>query len=183
MIQVVPGQIVTEHAVVDARLENGTAVADPERDLLKLAVVERHGRNGGVGLGFVRGLGLRRGAMASSVAHDSHNIIVAGASDPAMRRALEAVVETQGGLAVARDDGVLEALPLPIGGLMSDRPLEEVRGALDRLHAAYRELGGGLEAPFMALSFLALPVIPALKLTDRGLVDVERFELVSLWAD
>jgi len=182
-IGVVPGQIVTRAETVEARIEEGEAVADLDRDLLKLAVVERHGRNGNVGLGFVRGLGLRRGAIASSVAHDSHNLIVAGADDRSMRRAVEALLETQGGFVVSRDEEILATLPLPIAGLMSDRPVAEVRAGLDDLHAAYGAAGGALESPFMALSFLALPVIPALKLTDRGLVDVERFELVGIWAE
>lgn len=183
VIGVVRGQIVTEGLTMEPKVADGRAVADPARDLAKLAVVERHGRAGGVGIGFVRGLGVREGAIAGSVAHDSHNLIVAGTDDADMRLAVRALAEMQGGLVAVRDEEVLAALPLPIAGLMSDRPLAEVRAGLDALHAAYHELGGGLEAPFMALSFLALPVIPALKLTDRGLVDVDRFEIVSLWED
>ncbi len=181
VIGIVPGQIVTERLSADPPVRDGAALADPGRDLLKLAVVERHGREGGVGLGFVSGLGLRAGAVGGSVAHDSHNLIVAGTDDEDMRRAVQALAEMQGGLVAVRDGKVRAALPLPIAGLMSDRPLAEVRAGLDRLHEAYRSLGGRLEAPFMALSFLALPVIPTLKLTDRGLVDVERFELIDLW--
>lgn len=183
VIGVVPGQIVTEGLTLEPKVADGRAVADPGRDLAKLAVVERHGRGGGVGVGFVRGLGVREGAIAGSVAHDSHNLIVAGTDDADMRLAVRALAEMQGGLVAVRGEEVLASLPLPIAGLMSDRPLAEVRAGLDALHAAYHELGGGLEAPFMVLSFLALPVIPALKLTDRGLVDVERFEIVSLWED
>lgn len=182
VIEIVPDQIVTGSTVLPARIEGGAAVADPDRDLAKLAVVERHGRGGGVGLGFVRGLGLREGALASTVAHDAHNVVVAGMDDLPMRTALEAVVETDGGLAVARGDDVLARLPLPVAGLMSDRPLEDVREELDRLHEAYGELGGSLPSPFMTLSFLTLAVIPELKLTDRGLVDVGAFEIVDLWA-
>ncbi len=153
----------------------------PERDLLKLAVVERHGQGSGVGIAFVSGFGLKDGAIASSVAHDSHNIVIAGANDADMRRAVEAIAEMQGGLVVVHGGEVRAALALPIAGLMSDRPLEEVRDAVDALHHAYHELGGELKDPFMQLAFLALPVIPTLKLTDKGLVDVERFEIVSLW--
>jgi adenine deaminase len=182
VIDVIPDQIVTGRSIEQARVENGEAVADVERDLLKIAVVERHGRGGGVGLGFVRGLGLQRGAIASSVAHDSHNIVIAGADDASMRHALEVLVQLQGGLVVTDGDATLASLPLPIAGLMSDRPLHEVRDGLDRLEEAYRALGGNLAAPFMALSFLALAVIPSLKITDKGLVDVDAFELVSLWA-
>jgi adenine deaminase len=181
VIEVIPGQIVTGHGTAEARVENGEACADPGRDLCKIAVVERHGRRGSVGLGFVRGFGLARGALASSVGHDSHNVVVAGMDDGSMRRALEEVVALQGGLVVASGAEVLASLALPIAGLMSDRPLKEVRSALDDLHTAYHGLGGTLEDAFMSLSFLALPVIPALKITDLGLVDVERFEVVPLW--
>lgn len=183
VIEAVPGQIVTGASVEAPRVIDGEVVADPDRDLLKLAVVERHGRTGGVGVGFVRGFGLRRGALASSVAHDAHNIVLCGADDGSMRRALEEVVGMGGGLAVADGGDILASLPLPIAGLMSDQPLEDVARAVEELHEAYRRLGGSLEDPFMALSFLALAVIPELKLTDMGLVDVTRFELVGLWVD
>lgn len=181
VIEVAPDQIVTGADVAPARVEGGEAVADPGRDLLKLAVVERHGRGGGTGLGFVRGFGLDRGALASSVAHDSHNIVIVGADDRSMRTALEAVVASDGGLAATRGEEVLAHLSLPVAGLMSDRPVEEVRDGLDRLHEASRELGGQLPSPYMSLSFLTLAVIPDLKLTDRGLVDVAASELVDLW--
>ena len=181
VIEVIPGQIVTGHGQVEATIRDGMAVADPERDLAKIAVVERHGRRGSVGLGFVRGFGLESGAIASTVGHDSHNIVVAGVDDDSMRTALEEVISLGGGLVVASPNGVVSSLPLPIAGLMSDRPLEEVRQALERLHEAYRELGGTLDDAFMSLSFLALPVIPALKITDLGLVDVEKFERVPLF--
>ena len=181
VIEVIPGQIVTGHGTAPATIRAGQAVADPARDLAKIAVVERHGRRGSVGLGFVRGLGLGSGALASSVGHDSHNIVVAGADDVSMRRALEEVVRLDGGLVVTSGDEVLASLALPIAGLMSDRSLPEVRSALDELHDAYHGLGGTLDEAFMSLSFLALPVIPALKITDLGLVDVEKFEIVPLW--
>jgi len=177
-IRVVPGQVVTGEEQVDAEVLGGAAVAAPERDLLKLAVVERHGRAGTVGIGFVRGFGLQRGAIASSVAHDSHNIVVVGADDDAMRRAVRAVVAADGGQVVVDGDDVA-VLPLPIAGLISDRPAAELVATEARLEAAARCLGSRLPSPFMALSFLALPVIPALKLTDRGLVDVGAFRIVS----
>ena len=181
VIEVIPGQIVTGHGTARARVRDGEAVADPARDISKIAVVERHGRSGTVGLGFVRGLGLKAGAIASSVGHDSHNIVVAGADDLSMKRALEEVVDLGGGLVAASGRDILASLALPIAGLMSDLSLEEVRSALDDLHQAYHELGGTLDDAFMSLSFLALPVIPSLKITDLGLVDVERFEIVPLW--
>jgi len=180
-IGVVPGQVVTRALWEEPRVEEGRAVADPERDLLKIAVVERHRGSGRVGLGFVRGLGLKRGALASSVAHDSHNIVVVGCSDGEMAAAVERVVQMGGGQVVVAGETVLAELPLPIAGLMSDRPLEEVRDRLEALNRAARELGCPLEAPLMALSFLALVVIPELKLSDRGLVDVQRFDLVPLF--
>jgi adenine deaminase len=181
VIGLVPGQIVTEHLVVEEpTVEQGRIVADPRRDLLKLAVVERHRASGRVGVGLVRGFGLQRGALASSVAHDAHNIGVVGACDADMRRAVEAVADLDGGLVVVCDGQVEAALPLPIGGLMSDLPFEHVAERLEAVEAAARELGCRVERPFMALSFLALSVIPRLKLTDRGLVDVEAWRLVPL---
>jgi adenine deaminase len=146
-----------------------------------MAVVERHRNTGNVGLGFVKGFGLRKGAVASSVAHDSHNIVVVGADDADMRAAVEAVAEMRGGQVVVADGQVKARLPLPIAGLMSDQPLEEVRDRLEALTAAARELGCVLPDPLMTMSFLALPVIPTLKLTDKGLVDVEQFAIVPLF--
>jgi len=159
----------------------GEVVADVERDVLKLAVVERHLASGRVGVGFVRGLGLRRGALASTVAHDSHNIIVAGADDADMLAAVEAVCRMGGGLAAVAGAELLAAVPLPIAGLMSPQPLDAVARQLHALIGVAHDLGASVADPFMALSFLALPVIPALKLTDRGLVDVQRFKHVSLF--
>jgi adenine deaminase len=181
VIGVIPEQIVTEELRLVPRVEEGLVVADPGRDLLKMAVVERHRGTGRTGLGLVRGLGLERGALASSVAHDSHNIVVAGASDEEMRAALAAVVEMGGGQVVVEGGRVLAACPLPIAGLMSDRPLSEVRDQVAALTEAAHALGSRLPDPLMTMSFLALPVIPALKLTDRGLVDVIRFDFVPLF--
>jgi adenine deaminase len=182
VIEVIPGQIVTgAGATRPTRAPDGTIALAAGSDVRKLAVIERHGRSGRVGVALVSGLGLPRGAIASSVAHDSHNVIVAGADDDSMRTAAEAIADAGGGLAVAHGAEVLALLPLPIAGLMSDGPLERVAGDLQRAVQAYRGLGGSHAEPFMALSFLALPVIPALKLTDHGVVDVSRFEIVPLW--
>jgi adenine deaminase len=183
VIGVVPDQIVTERRVMDATVRDGFAVADPDRDLLKMAVIERHGRNGGVGLGFVTGVGLRHGAIAGTVAHDHHNLVVIGADDRSMLTAVRAVASAGGGLAVADGEVTMGVLPLPIAGLMSDRPIEEVRDRMAELIAVARQFGSTLHDPFMAMSFLALEVIPALKLTDRGLVDVGRFDFLPLFAD
>jgi len=180
-IVVTPGQIVTQQAIVEPKVEEGLAVADVERDLLKIAVVERHQASGNVGLGFVRGMGLKRGAIASSVAHDSHNIVIVGTNDADMMTALRQVVEMRGGLVAVEDGEARARLALPIAGLMSDRPIEEVGADMRSLMDAAVALGCPLPDPFMALSFLALPVIPALKLTDRGLVDVTQFRFVPLF--
>jgi adenine deaminase len=181
VIDVIESQIVTGQSRERARVVGGRVEADPDRDLVKLAVVERHGRSGGVGLAFARGFGLKAGAIASSVGHDSHNIAIAGADDTSMRTALDEVVRLGGGLVVAEGETVLKSLALPVAGLMSERPLGEVAEAVEHLHRSYHDLGGSLEDPFMSLSFLTLPVIPSLKLTDKGLVDVDRFEIVSLF--
>jgi adenine deaminase len=178
----VPGQIVTEALVVAPSVRGGAIVADPARDLMKLAVVERHRATGRIGLGLVRGFGLRAGALVSSVAHDAHNLVVVGADDDDMRLAVEAVVVFGGGLAVAAGGELRALLPLPIAGLMSDRPFEEVAAGLARAEAAASALGCAVPSPFMVLSFLALSVIPKLRLTDRGLLDVEAWRLVPLRA-
>ena len=180
VIGVVPHQIVTRHLVEEPTIVDGRVVSDPERDILKMAVVERHRATGDVGVGLVKGFGLKSEALASSLAHDAHNIGVVGASDADMLAAVHAVVEQRGGLAVVRDGEVLARLPLPIGGLMSDQPFEEVAARLEAVEAAAESIGCTVWRPFMVLSFLALSVIPALKLTDRGLVDVEAWELVPV---
>jgi adenine deaminase len=181
VIGVVPGQIVTESRELPVQVEDGLAVADPSEDVLKLAVLERHHASGNVGLGFVQGLGLQRGALAGTVAHDSHNLIVAGTNDADMLVAARAVAEMGGGLAAVAGGQVVGRVPLSVAGLMSEMPLETVRQEMDALLAAARDLGSSLPNPFMSLSFLALPVIPKLKLTDRGLVDVDAFDFVPLF--
>ena len=183
VIGAIPGQVVTEHLRLMPTTEDGCVVSDPARDLLKIAVVERHHASGNVGLGLVTGVGLKRGAIASSVAHDSHNIVVIGASDDEMRAAVVAVAEMGGGQVAVVDGQVQAACPLPIAGLMSDRPLEEVRDQVAALTEAAHALGCTLPDPLMTMSFLALPVIPALKLTDKGLVDVEKFDFVPLFGE
>ncbi len=183
VIGLIPDQVITEHLVEELPTREDEVMADPGRDILKIAVIERHAATGNVGLGFVKGLGLQKGAIASTVAHDHHNnIVVAGADDESMFNAVQAIAATRGGMAAAYNETVFAQLPLPIAGLMSDQPIETVRRQVDEVLAAARQLGSPLHDPFMALSFLALPVIPSLKLTDRGLVDVDRFELVSLFA-
>ena len=180
VIGLVPGQIVTESLVDEPRVEDGLAVADPSRDLAKIAVLERHLGTGRVGLGFVRGFGLARGAFGATLAHDAHNMVVVGVDDASMTRVVERLAELGGGIVVADGTTVLSELPLPVAGLLSDRPLREVLEASRALNAAALELGVAYPHPFQVLAFLALSVIPSLKITDRGLVDVDRFELVPL---
>ncbi|MFW6054377.1 MAG: adenine deaminase [Thermodesulfobacteriota bacterium] len=181
-LEVIPGQILTGSRTVIPGYASGLALADSQQDLAKLAVLERHQGTGNVGLGFVVGLGLRTGAIASTVAHDSHNLILAGINDADMAVAAEAVKDMQGGFVVVDNEEVLASLPLPIAGLMSPLGIEAVVRGLNDLNAAAGRLGCREEInPFMLLSFLALPVIPALRLTDKGLVDVEQFTFVPLW--
>jgi adenine deaminase len=181
VIGLIPDQLLTEKRLLPTPVQEGRLATAPDRDLLKLAVVERHHGTGNLGLGMVQGFGLPRGALASSVAHDSHNIVVAGAREADMLMAVRHLVDLGGGMAVVADGRVLADLPLPIAGLISPWPLEQVAAAYRHLKQAYHDLGGALPDPFMALSFLALPVIPALKLTDLGLVDVDRFQIVPLF--
>ncbi len=149
------------------------------RDLLKVCVLERHGRNGNIGRGFVKGFGLRGGALASSVGHDSHNVCVVGTQDEDMAFAVNRLIELGGGFVAARDGRVLAELALPFAGLMSLESFETVRHRLEALRDATRSMGCPLPEPFLQLAFLPLPVIPHLKITDRGLVDVDRFELID----
>ncbi len=182
VIDIVPDQIITRQRLAPPTVVDNLTVSDPGRDLLKIAVVERHTGSGRVGKGFVGGFGLKRGALASTVAHDSHNIIVVGASDADMRTAVTEVVEMGGGLAAVCDRRAMARLPLPIAGLMSLEPLEVVNRHMQQVIEAARDLGSHLSDPFMTLSFLALPVIPELKITDLGLIDTIRFEPVALFA-
>ena len=176
-------RLVTQALVDTPARRNGEACADPSRDLLKMAVIERHMASGGVGRGFVRGIGLKRGAMASSVAHDHHNLVVVGADDVSMMTAARRAAALHGGMVVAEGERVIAEVPLPLGGLMSAEPVSVVRTQLATAVQAARDLGSPLHDPFMTMSFLALEVIPSLKLTDKGLVDVDRFEFVPLWVD
>jgi adenine deaminase len=180
VIGVVPDQIVTAALVEEPTVRGGQVVADAGRDLAKVAVVERHLGTGRIGLGLVRGFGLRDGALASTIAHDAHNIVAVGMNDDDLQRAVEKLVELGGGIVVVSGGEVRAELPLPVAGLLSDRPLDEVVAASRACVEAARALGCTLPSPFQSLAFLALSVIPSLKITDRGLVDVDAFELVQL---
>lgn len=179
VIGVLPGKIITEHLVLDVPSHGGELQCDPVQDTIKVAVVERHGINGNIGLGFVKGFGLKHGAIGSTIGHDSHNICVVGVSDADMATAVNRLKEIGGGFVVVRDGAVLAELALPIAGLMSDQSFETVRDKLILLRAAAKSLGTVLAEPFLQVAFLPLPVIPHLKITDRGLVDVDRFCLIG----
>lgn len=180
IIDIIPDQIVTGSSVATLPSHDGCLSADPEQDIAKLVVIERHGKGATIGRGFVRGLGIKSGAFASTVAHDSHNLICAGMSDEDTLLAAQTLDACGGGWVVVQNGKVLAQLALPVAGLMSDRSAVEITPDLDALHHAAKSIGCRLSSPFMALSFLALPVIPSLKLTDLGLVDVNKFSLVDL---
>jgi adenine deaminase len=179
VIELVPGQIITKKRLEKVRVSGGVAVTDVDRGILKLVVVERHKATGNIGMGLVTGFGLKRGALASSIAHDSHNIIAVGVSDGDIFTAIKEVERLRGGLVVAVNGRVLASLALPVAGLLSDEPLEAVVAGLEKLERLAMDLGAKLPSSFATLSFLALPVIPELRLTDLGLVDVNEFRLIG----
>jgi adenine deaminase len=180
VIHVIPAQLLTGADSVEPSVRDGCIVADPDRDLVKIAVIERHHASGRVGLGFVTNIGLRRGAFASTVAHDAHNVVLVGVDDRDMAACALRLAQIGGGIVIADGGRVVEELPLPVAGLMSDLPLAEVDERLRSMERRLNDMGVTIAAPFMTLSFLALSVIPELKITDQGLVDVGRFELVPL---
>jgi len=181
VIGLIPNQLITEHLSEEVKIEDGHVVSDTDRDILRIFVIERHHASGNIGRGLVKGLGLKRGAIASSVAHDSHNLIVAGVSDEDILTAAVEVVKLRGGLTVVADGQVLAGLALPIAGLMSDQSLAHVEQHLEEIHRAVRSLGASADNPLAALSFLGLTVIPSLKLSDLGLVDVDRQAIIGLF--
>ena len=181
IIEIIPGQLVTKAVVEAVTIRDGKAEADPGRDILKVAVFERHTASGNIGLGFVRGFGIKGGAIGSSVAHDAHNIVVVGDSDIDMVVTAREIAEMGGGLVIAQSGKISGTLALPMAGLMSDEGIEHVGKQLKLMRKIGRDMGCKLEDPFMALAFLSLPVIPELRVTDRGLVDVGQFRIVPLF--
>ena len=181
VIEIVPDQIITRKYLTGAKVVNGMAVPDISNDILKIAVIERHKGSGNIGKGFVKGFNLKKGAIASSVAHDSHNIISVGTNDEDMKAAVDAVIKMGGGLAAVCDCKICGTLSLPIAGLMSNETIEIIDRQMKILLSVTRALGSPLSDPYMALSFLALPVIPEIKITDKGLIDVGKFCIVSLF--
>lgn len=183
VISLIPDQIVTRKLKMKAKIEDGEAVSDTENDILKMVVIERHNATGNVGKSFVNGFGIKKGALASTVAHDSHNLIILGTNDDDMVTAAQRVKELQGGQVIAIDGEIKAELPLPLGGLMSDLSLEEVKAKLDKFDEITRKIGSKVPHPFMTLSFMALPVIPELKVTDKGLVDVNKFDFIDIFVN
>jgi len=181
VIEIIPDQIVNRMIFVDPFIKDGKICSDPERDILKVCVIERHKGTGNVGLGLVKGFGIKRGAIASSVSHDSHNIVAVGVDDEDIYRAIIEIRDIGGGMVVVSDGKVMAKLRLEIAGLMTNSSLDELLKEIKKLNNEVRKLGISLENPFMKLSFLSLPVIPELRITDKGLVDVNRFELVPLF--
>lgn len=184
IIQILPKMIVTKHLVEEVDVTDGQFVPSLEKDQLKIAVVERHYSTGNVGLGIIKGLGLKRGAIASTVAHDSHNIVAAGTNDADLYKAIEATADMKGGLVVVEDGDIIASLPLPVAGLMSDMEYNAVYYRIGELNEALEGIGCTMEFnPFITLAFLALPVIPELKLTDTGLFDVKTFTHIDIAAE
>ncbi len=183
VIQLIPGQIVNKKEVKKIILKDGVACPNIKEDILKIVVVERHKATGNIGIGFVSGFGLKKGAIGSSVAHDSHNLVIVGTNDNDILKAVRVIRAMRGGLVVVSDGEVLSSLPLPIAGLMSESTVPQVYLQLESLLRAVRKLGCEIPDPFMALSFLSLPVIPELKITDKGLVDVNQFKFVPLFGE
>lgn len=183
VIDLFPDQIINTKIQAKLPVLAGVVTPDLERDIIKLAVVERHGVNGNIGKTFVRGFGLKNGALASSIAHDHHNIIVAGTNDEDMALCCAVIEEMQGGFALVSNGVVLGKLALPIGGLLSEEPVETIIAGLEEINRAYHEIGGTLPAPFMTISFIGLPTVPDLGLTDMGLVDVFSHKLISSFVE
>jgi adenine deaminase len=183
VIQLIPNQIVTKKVTRKIFLKEGVAYPNIKEDILKIAVVERHKATGNIGIGFVQGFGLKMGAIGSSVAHDSHNLVIVGTNDQDMLKTVEIIQAMGGGLTAVLNGKALASLPLPIAGLMSEATVAKVNLQLEALHRAAKNLGCKIPDPFMTLSFLSLPVIPELKITDKGLVDVNQFKFVPLFGE
>lgn len=182
-VEILPKQIKTREVVADVGIKDGMAISDVKRDIIKVVVVERHHASDNIGRGFIKGLGLKKGAIGSSVSHDSHNIVVAGVNDEDMLEAVIDICRMKGGLTIVCDGKVLARLPLPVAGLMSEEPMTKVRDDLEYLDKTAKDIGVTIADPFMALSFVTLAVVPDLKLTDLGLFDVNRFKFVDVFVE
>ena len=180
-IEIIPHQLITKETVAKVNVENGLAESNVEDDVLKICVVERHRASGNVGKGFIKGFGIKQGAIASTVAHDSHNMIIIGTNDKDMYLAQKELVKSQGGRIVIKDGEVLAKLPLPIAGLMSDKDYEYVTSQSEALNVAAKEIGCKVDDPFMTMGFVSLPVIPELKITDKGVFSTKTFDFIDIF--
>ncbi len=183
VIGVLEGKVNTKHLVEELEVREGKIIPDPERDLAKVAVIERHKLTGNIGKGFVKGFGFRKGAVASTVAHDSHNLLVVGTNDKDMAVAANKLIDIGGGMIAILEGSVIGLVELPIAGIMSDRPIEDVAEKVEELEKAWRDLGCEMASPFMTMSLLALSVLPELRITDKGLIDTVEFKKIDLIAD
>ena len=183
IIKIIPGQVITEKVIERPKTKDGLVIADIEKDILKVAVIERHHASEKVSVGLVKGTGLKKGAIGSSVAHDCHNIIIVGTNEKDMLNVGAAIAKMGGGLAISVDEKIINSLPLPIAGLMSDKTLPEVKENLDSIYKTAQELGITVDDPFMAIAFLSLEVIPHLKITNLGLIDVDQSKIVDLFVE
>ena len=181
VIEIIPNRVGSYERFADLPVRNGFAEADPQQDVMKMAVIERHHETGTKGFGFVKGFGFKKGAMAQTVAHDAHNLLVAGTNDEDMALAANTLIACGGGMCAVADGKVLALVPLPIAGLMSDRPVEEVAGLISSLDAAWKEMGCVINSPYMTMAILPLACLPELRLTNRGLVDCRSFRFVDLF--
>jgi adenine deaminase len=179
VIGIVENQIITKKLTETLRIDDFEILPELEKDILRIVVAERYGHNN-LALGFIKGFKLKEGAVASSIAHDSHNIISIGVDKKDIARSINTIIEMQGGLTIVKNNQVLIRFPLPVAGIMSDQPAEEVVKKLKKFHIILKELGCTLNSPLMILSFMALPVVPEIKLTDKGLFDVEKFNFIGL---
>jgi adenine deaminase len=179
VINIVPGQIITKKTMETPKIENGLVIADTSRDILKIAVVERHKATGNIGIGLVKGFGLQKGAIASSVSHDSHNIVAIGTNDQDLVAAIREIELMQGGLVMVLNGAAIGKMELPLAGILSLEPAEEAAGQLNDIETLVKVMGVSIESPFTVLSFMALPVIPEIRITDKGIIDVDKFEIIS----
>jgi adenine deaminase len=183
VMEIIPNHVGNYERIVELRVENGHVQPDPGQDIMKMAVFERHHETGTKGLGFLKGFGFKKGAMAQTVSHDAHNLLVAGTNDADMALAANTLVECGGGMCAVADGEVLALVPLPIAGLMSDRPVEEVAALIEKLDAAWKEMGCVINAPYMTMALMALACLPEIRLTNRGLVDCRTFQFIDLFAE
>ena len=180
-IEIIPHQLITKETVVNVKVEDGLAKSNVEEDVLKICVVERHRASGNIGKGFVKGFGIKEGAIASTVAHDSHNMIIIGTNDEDMLLAQKELVKSQGGKVVIKNGEILAKLPLPVAGLMSYEDIDYVTEKSEQLNKAAKEIGCVVDDPFMTMGFLSLPVIPELKITDKGIFSTKNFDFIDIF--